>query len=70
LEASKDLEKERQRLDALWQKRLERARYASERAQRQYSLVEPENRLVARQLEREWEEKLSEQKTLMSRKSV
>jgi DNA invertase Pin-like site-specific DNA recombinase len=64
LEASKDLEKERQRLDVLWQERLERARYASERAQRQYSLVEPENRLVARQLEREWEEKLSEQKKL------
>ena len=51
-------------MDALWQKRLERARYESERAQRQYSLVEPENRLVARQLEREWEEKLSEQKKL------
>ena len=64
LEASRDLEKERQRLDVLWQERLERARYESERAQRQYCLVEPENRLVARQLEREWEEKLSEQKKL------
>jgi DNA invertase Pin-like site-specific DNA recombinase len=64
LETSRDLEKERRRLAALWQKRLEQARYASERAQRQYSLVEPENRLVARQLEREWEEKLSEQKKL------
>ncbi len=64
LEATRDLEKERQHLDDLWQKRLERARYSSERAQRQYSLVEPENRLVARQLEKEWEEKLSEQKKL------
>ncbi len=64
LEAARDLEKERQRLDDLWQKRLERARYASERAQRQYSLVEPENRLVARQLEREWEEELKQQKSL------
>ena len=64
LKAAGDFEKERHRLDDLWQKRLEQARYASERAQRQYSLVEPENRLVARQLEKEWEEKLSEQKKL------
>jgi DNA invertase Pin-like site-specific DNA recombinase len=62
LKAAEDFEKERQRLDNLWQKRLERARYASERAARQYSFVEPENRLVARQLEKEWEEKLKEQK--------
>jgi hypothetical protein len=41
-----------------WEKRLERARYAAERAFRQYSAVEPENRLVARSLERQWEEKL------------
>ena len=41
-----------------WKKRLERARYAAERAFRQYSAVEPENRLVARSLERQWEEKL------------
>ncbi len=64
LESAKDLEKEKQRLDALWQNRLERAGYESGRAQRQYCLVEPENRLVARQLEKEWEEKLSEQKKL------
>jgi hypothetical protein len=64
LEATLDLEKERQRLDALWQNRLERVRYESERAQRQYCLVEPENRLVARHLEKGWEEKLSEQKKL------
>lgn len=38
--------------------RLERARYEAERARRQYGAVEPENRLVARTLERAWEEKL------------
>jgi transposase len=43
----------------LWQQRLERARYEADRAGRAYRLVEPENRLVARQLEREWEEKLA-----------
>src|SRR5438067_337474 len=34
------------------------ARYEAERAQRQYDQVEPENRLVARELERRWNEKL------------
>jgi DNA invertase Pin-like site-specific DNA recombinase len=37
---------------------LERLRYEAQRAQRQYDAVEPENRLVARTLERRWEEKL------------
>ena len=36
----------------------ERARYEAERARRQYDAVEPENRLVARTLERAWEGKL------------
>ncbi len=38
--------------------RLECAQYEAERAHRQYNAVEPENRLVARTLERAWEEKL------------
>jgi len=37
---------------------VERARYEAERAERQFSRVEPENRLVARSLERGWEERL------------
>jgi hypothetical protein len=41
-----------------WDLRLERARYEATRAERQYQTVEPENRLVARSLERQWEEKL------------
>src|SRR5258708_13397609 len=40
-----------------WDLRLERARYEAKRAERQYQAVEPENRLVARSLERDWEEK-------------
>ena len=35
-----------------------KTRYEAERARRQYDAVEPENRLVARSLERGWEEKL------------
>jgi DNA invertase Pin-like site-specific DNA recombinase len=41
---------------------VERARYEAERAQRQYDAVEPENRLVARTLERALEGKLSAQR--------
>jgi hypothetical protein len=38
--------------------RRERARYEAERVRRQYDAVEPENRLVARSLERAWEDRL------------
>ena len=53
-------EDERAMLDKLWQQRLERARYAADRARRQYQLAEPENRLVVRQLEAGWEAALAE----------
>ena len=47
------LEWERQRLDKHWQQRLELARTLRfHRAARQYHAIEPENRLVARELER------------------
>lgn len=64
LEAAQHLERERADLEQVWRQRLERAAYAVERARRQYQLVEPENRLVARQWEREWEEKLRTQQHL------
>jgi hypothetical protein len=59
-----DLTAERAALDRHWQQRLERAHYYVERARRQYSAVEPENRLVARTLEQAWEEALAEQTQL------
>jgi DNA invertase Pin-like site-specific DNA recombinase len=43
-----------------WRLQLERARYEAERAERRYRTVEPENRLVARTLETEWEHRLAE----------
>lgn len=60
LEAEKLSESEQQ--TALKQRRLqtERARYEAERAERRYREVEPENRLVARTLESEWEKRLTE----------
>jgi DNA invertase Pin-like site-specific DNA recombinase len=39
---------------------VERARYEVQRAERRYRAVEPENRLVARTLEADWEQRLSE----------
>lgn len=39
---------------------VERARYEADRAERRYRTVEPENRLVARTLEQEWENQLKE----------
>lgn len=41
-----------------WRLECERARYEAERAERQYKAVDPENRLVARGLEKEWETRL------------
>jgi hypothetical protein len=41
-----------------WRLQVERARYEAERAERRYRSVEPENRLVARGLETEWEKRL------------
>ena len=64
LTATEHLEHERAELDHLWQQRRERAAYEVERAARQYHAVEPEHRLVARTLERAWEEQLAAQQQL------
>ena len=58
--AAAQAQAERDSLDRLWRQRIERARYAADRARRQYQLAEPENRLVVRQLEKEWEAALAE----------
>ena len=53
-----EIEEEARLLERQWALKRERARYEAERARRQYDAVEPENRLVARSLERGWEERL------------
>ena len=58
--AAAQVEARRAEVDRIWRQRLERADFACDRARRQYQLAEPENRLVARQLEREWEAALAE----------
>jgi len=47
-----------------WKLRIEKAEYEAQRAERQYMVVEPENRTVARELERRWNERLLELETL------
>jgi len=49
---------DRVRLERQWQDQLKRAEYEAHLAQRQYDVVDPENRLVAVELERRWETKL------------
>ena len=44
---------------AVFEPAVERARFDADRAMRQYDAVEPENRLVARTLERALEDKLT-----------
>jgi DNA invertase Pin-like site-specific DNA recombinase len=64
LAAAGQVEAQRAQVDRIWRQRLERAGFAADRARRQYQLVEPENRLVARQLEKDWEAALAERQQL------
>ena len=47
-------------IDRQWKLRLDRLRYEARLAERRYKAVDPDNRVVARALEREWNEKLTE----------
>ena len=64
LAAAEQVEAGRAQVDRIWRQRLERAEFAADRARRQYQLAEPENRLVARALERDWEAALAERERL------
>jgi DNA invertase Pin-like site-specific DNA recombinase len=58
------VERQRAELTRQWQLRRERAAIEVGRAARQYQACEPENRLVARELERRWEGALKQQRQL------
>jgi len=58
LAASADIEQEREQLVRHWQQRLTRSRYEVEQSRRQYAAVDPDHRLVARELERQWDQAL------------
>lgn len=60
LQVFEELRHRRAELDRIRRTRVERAREEAELARRQYMLVRPENRLVADNLERQWNEKLAQ----------
>ncbi|MEI7773019.1 MAG: recombinase family protein [Chloroflexales bacterium] len=54
-----DLAAQAAQIERQWQLRVERAQYEADLARRRFLAVDPENRLVARTLEREWNERLT-----------
>lgn len=60
LAVTEDIDHQQAELDRQWTLRLERARYEAKLAERRYKAVDPDHRTVARNLEREWDVKLSE----------
>ena len=58
--AAERLEADHDAALAQWRLAVERARYEAQRAERRYHAVDPENRLVARGLEAQWEKRLHE----------
>jgi DNA invertase Pin-like site-specific DNA recombinase len=64
LAAVAGVERQRAELTRQWHLRRERAAIDVDRAARQYQACEPENRLVARELERRWEEALKQRRQL------
>ena len=59
LAAAEQLEADREATLKHWRLGVERAHYAASLAERRYAAVDPDNRLVARGLERAWEESLA-----------
>ena len=64
LAVAQEVERQQAQLLKQWELRLEGARYTARLAQRRYEQVDPDNRLVARYLEREWEARLRDTEQL------
>jgi DNA invertase Pin-like site-specific DNA recombinase len=60
LRAQEQIERERESVARHWGLQVEKAEYEAERAARQYDAAEPENRVVVRELERRWNQRLEE----------
>lgn len=58
LSVDEELNRRRSEVEGLRQKHIERLRYQADLARRRYMQVDPDNRLVADELEGEWNEKL------------
>jgi DNA invertase Pin-like site-specific DNA recombinase len=55
-----ETERQAAEIDAQWQLRRDRVCYDARLAERRYKAVDPDNRVIARTLEREWNDKLAE----------
>ncbi len=53
-QANEEAHRQGEALRLYWAHQIEKAQYEARRAERQYMAVEPENRVVARELERRW----------------
>lgn len=60
LQAEELVRRESEAIERSWKLEIEKAVYEAERAERQFNAVEPENRVVARELERRWNARLSD----------
>jgi DNA-binding transcriptional regulator YiaG len=66
LAVAREVERQAEQLHQQWKLRLERSRYEAQLAERRYKAVDPDNRVVARTLEHEWNDKLRELEELES----
>lgn len=60
LAVAREVERQAEQLHQQWKLRMERTRYEAQLAERRYKAVDPDNRVVARTLEHEWNDKLRE----------
>ena len=70
LQAAEALEQDHDAALKQWRLQVERAKYQADRAERRYRQVEPEHRLVARGLERDWENALQQLATAEAELSI
>jgi hypothetical protein len=56
--ASDEASRQQDEVLQAWTRELEAARYAAQRAQKQFDATDPDNRLVADELERRWDQAL------------
>jgi DNA invertase Pin-like site-specific DNA recombinase len=64
LAVEREVHQQADSLEKAWRARIEQARYEARRAERRYKAVEPDNRVVARTLESDWEQRLRELETV------
>jgi DNA invertase Pin-like site-specific DNA recombinase len=64
LEVVREAERQTVEIDRQWKLRLDRAQYEARLAERRYKAVDPDNRVVARTLEHDWNDKLQEVEAL------